>query len=400
MAMNVVNQVIKIFSGIPKPVWWLSLVSFINRSGAMVISFLTLYLTDNLHFTLIEAGYLMSIFGLGDIAGAFLGGKWTDKYGYQRVQLWTLIGSGISFLVLMLLRSFWAIALALFISNLVLTAFRPANSVAIRLNSSDENRTRSFSLLRVAVNLAITFALVAGGYLVLLGWHWIFVADALTCFAAAAFVYFCIPEKKIEQKQIEKIENSASQSPYKDKDFLLFAFYTFLGAMVFMQLLWSIPPFFKKIYGWNEAQIGLVVAVNGFVVMLVEMPMIYKIEGKRSNMWFVRLGIFLYGISYLILTLPADYAIFSALFYMVVISFGEIFVMPFSTTWATQRAPEATQGQYMALYTMAYSIANVFAPMMGTQVIDRFGFDTLWVILAFISIAAFLGFASLGKRVE
>jgi predicted MFS family arabinose efflux permease len=85
---------------------------------------------------------------------------------------------------------------------------------------------------------------------------------------------------------------------------------------------------------------------------------------------------------------------------MIVISFGEIFVMPFSTTWATQRAPEATQGQYMALYTMAYSVANVFSPMMGTQVIDRFGFDTLWIILACISVATFFGFATLGKRVE
>jgi predicted MFS family arabinose efflux permease len=398
--MNVVNQVIKVFSGIPKPVWWLSLVSFINRCGAMVISFLTLYLTDNLHFTLIEAGYLMSIFGLGDIAGAFLGGKWTDKYGYQRVQLWTLVGSGIFFLVLMMLQSFWAIAFALFTLNLIGTAFRPANSVAIRLNSSDENRTRSFSLLRVAVNLAITFALAVGGYLILLGWHWIFIADSITCFAAAAFVYFYIPEKKAIQKQIEKTENETSQSPYKDKDFLLFTFLTFLGAMVFMQLLWSIPTFFKKVYGWNEAQIGLVAAVNGLVVTLVEMPMIYKIEGKRSNMWFVRLGIFFYGFSYLILTLPVSYAIFSAIFYMIMISFGEIFVMPFSTTWATQRAPEATQGQYMALYTMAYSVANVFSPMMGTQVIDRFGFDTLWIILACISVVTFFGFASLGKRVE
>jgi predicted MFS family arabinose efflux permease len=398
------NQVVKVFSGIPKPVWWLSLVSFINRCGAMVISFLTLYLTDNLHFTLIEAGYLMSIFGLGDIAGAFLGGKWTDKYGYQRVQLWTLVGSGVFFLVLMLLQSFWAIAFALFTLNLIGTAFRPANSVAIRLNSSDENRTRSFSLLRVAVNLAITFALAVGGYLILLGWHWIFIADSITCFAAAAFVYFYIPEKKIVQKQIEieikKAGKQNSQSPYKDKDFLLFTFLTFLGAMVFMQLLWSIPPFFKKIYGWNEAQIGLIAAVNGLVVTLVEMPMIYKIEGKRSNMWFVRLGIFFYGASYLILTLPVSYAIFSALFYMTVISFGEIFVMPFSTTWATRRAPEATQGQYMALYTMAYSVANVFAPMMGTQVIDRFGFDTLWIILACISVVTFFGFATLGKRVE
>jgi MFS family permease len=77
---------------------------------------------------------------------------------------------------------------------------------------------------------------------------------------------------------------------------------------------------------------------------------------------------------------------------MVVISFGEIFLMPFSSTWVTRRAPENRQGQYIALYTMAYSVSNVVAPLLGTQLIAHFGFDALWVSLGLISAVTWLGF--------
>ena len=47
------------YSGIPRPVWWLGLVMFINRSGTMVIPFLTVYLTTK-GYSLTKAGYVMA----------------------------------------------------------------------------------------------------------------------------------------------------------------------------------------------------------------------------------------------------------------------------------------------------------------------------------------------------
>ena len=84
------------FRGLPREVWLLSVVSLINRSGAMVICFLTLYLTQALFFNIRDAGYIMSCFGVGSIAGAFLGGFMTDRFGYYRVQWVTLIMHGVA----------------------------------------------------------------------------------------------------------------------------------------------------------------------------------------------------------------------------------------------------------------------------------------------------------------
>jgi predicted MFS family arabinose efflux permease len=407
------TQFVNSFRGLPREVWLLSAVSLINRSGAMVICFMTLYFTQALHFDIKNAGYIMSFYGFGAIVGTYLGGYLIDRFGYYQVQWLTLLGGGVLLLVVMLMRDFWFLCGAIFLWSMVSEAFRPANTVAIRQHSDETTRTRSMSLMRVAVNLAISFALIVGGLLVSLGWNWLFWADALTCFGAALMLRFYLKEKSappqykkaksnggqaIGEKQSVIDEKKDNTSAYRDKDYLIFIFSTFLGATVFMQIMWTVPAFFKEIYGWHEAKIGAMSAINGIAVMTIEMPLIFRIEKRRAALYFVKIGLFLYGLAYIAFLLPTEWAFFIAVFYMIVISYGEIFVMPFSTSWATKHAEGKQIGQYMALYSMAYAVSNVVAPMMGTQIIAAFGFSTLWVVSGIIAVIAMLGFYFLEKR--
>src|SRR5690349_15680599 len=88
------------YSGLSINSWYLCLVMFINRSGTMVISFMTIYCTHELHFTVEQTGIIMGLFGLGSIVGAFIGGKVTDKYGFYYVQVFALLVGGILFIFL------------------------------------------------------------------------------------------------------------------------------------------------------------------------------------------------------------------------------------------------------------------------------------------------------------
>lgn len=81
---------INTFRGLSKEVWWLALITLINRAGTMVIPFLSLYLTKSLDFTLSDVGWIMSFFGLGSVVGSWIGGKLTDKIGYYKVMFFSL----------------------------------------------------------------------------------------------------------------------------------------------------------------------------------------------------------------------------------------------------------------------------------------------------------------------
>ena len=64
----------QLFSGLPPEVWNLSLVTVVHRSGTMVLPFLTLYLTTRHGFSAREAGGVLSLYGVGAIGGAYVGG--------------------------------------------------------------------------------------------------------------------------------------------------------------------------------------------------------------------------------------------------------------------------------------------------------------------------------------
>lgn len=405
------NNPLNAFKGISRPIWLLAIINFINRCGAMIMCFLSLYITSGLGYDIVYAGYAMSVYGLGAIAGQQIGGYLTDKIGYRIVQLLSLVTTGLIILILMHTKNFYALCVVLFCLNMVSEAFRPANSVAVSSNSSAELRTRSFSLLRVSFNLAIMIALTLGGWLISQGWFYIFWADALTCFASAIALMLLMPSKDLINKSLAPIHNTtatntdniiapnstealptagqhAPLSPYKDSTYMRFIAATFLNALAFMQIVWTVPQFFKEVYGWNEFTIGCVSAINGCIVMLVEMPFVHRIESRYASIRLIRYGCIIYAISYLTLTAPLPYKWVAAVMYMVFISFGEMLVMPFSIAWATRRAHKEKEGKYISVYGMSYSTANVIAPLIGTQIIHHLGYTTLWCSIACVAISS------------
>src|SRR5215218_2548971 len=120
----------KAYSGIPKPVWWLALVMLINRSGTMVIPFLTVYLTG-IGYSLNQAGLMMALFGVGSFVGGYVGGRLTDRFGFFYVQVFSLLCNGVLFILLGYLKVLWAIGVCIFALSSLGEAFRPANSAAI-----------------------------------------------------------------------------------------------------------------------------------------------------------------------------------------------------------------------------------------------------------------------------
>ncbi|MDO8368339.1 MAG: MFS transporter [Saprospiraceae bacterium] len=400
MLQKLYTHWIESYRGIPRVIWYISIVSLVNRCGAFVISFLAIYMTKKLGFPLEQAGYVMTCFGVGALSGAFIGGKLTDKFGYYPVQFWSLMLNGLVLLLMMAVRDIWIMGLAVFSMSFSSEVFRPANSVAMAQHCEPHTRTRSISLYRMAVNLGWTLAPALGGMLVAFGWEYLFWVDGLTCIAAALTLLWLLPRKTpqtiVQNEEESEVAKIVSISPYRDRNFLLFALLTMLGAVVFMQIMWTIPLFWEKAYAWSEGKIGKMLALNGLLVFFIEMPLVHRLEGRAPALGYVRFGLILYAVSFALCLLPG--ALIAALLFTIVISFGEMFVMPFSSNFVFGRSEGNKQGQYMAVYTMAYSVANIIAPFLGTQVIAAWGYPTLWYLITVLALLTCLGFWWMGKR--
>ena len=199
----------------------LAVVMFINRSGSMVIPFLSVYLTESLGFTLKQAGFILSLFGFGSMGGSFLGGWLTDRIGHFRVQFWSLVLGGSFFLVLAQLKTFTAFAVGIFILSLISECLRPANSSSVSFYARPENITRAFSLNRMAINLGFAIGPALAGLLATISYRLLFLADGFTCIAAGLFFFYyfrSLPGSR-KKEAVSAVTLPKVRSPYQDFKF-------------------------------------------------------------------------------------------------------------------------------------------------------------------------------------
>ena len=201
--------------------------------------------------------------------------------------------------------------------------------------------------------------------------------------------------KQKKEKKSKAIK--AAESPYRDKAYLLFIAMVALMALVFLQLLTTLPLYFKEHFKMNEDQIGLLLALNAFLIVLIEMPIIHRLEPKSSKIRMFQIGTFVIGLSYFVFLLAPNW-IWISVINMGLLSFGEIFAMPFSNAYCMGLTTPENRGKYMALYSMAYSFAFIMAPILGMQIASRFGFGTLWITLSLISVITIWGLGIVRRK--
>jgi predicted MFS family arabinose efflux permease len=357
----------------------------------MVMPFMTLYLTQKMGYSVGEAGIVFGMFGAGAFSGAWLGGKLTDKIGFYPVQLITLTGGGILFMVLGQMKSYPLICTFTFLLSFVNESFRPANSTAIAFYSRQENRTRSYALNRLAINIGWAVGSGIGGFLAQINYELLFWVDGGTNLAAALLLWLLLKPVPNSQPNPEAMKLSSAVPAYRDKAFIYFVAISTLFAACFFQLFTNLPVFFKNEVHLSESYIGFIMAANGVLIALFEMVLVFKLEGKRDNLVYMVAGVLLTGISFIMLNIPGIGPWLSFLMICMVTS-GEIFALPFMNTYWISRTQPSNRGQYAALYTMAWSAAQMLGPVAGSQLAEYGGFKALWWVvggLCFISAFAF-----------
>ncbi|MEO8764468.1 MAG: MFS transporter [Ginsengibacter sp.] len=383
MISSTVSLYKKAYGGLSRGTWWLSLVMLVNRSGTMVIPFMTMYLTQHYGVSIGRAGFVMSLFGFGAVVGALAGGKLVDLVGYYYVQIVALVGGGAMFIVLGQMHSYTSICIATFILAMMNESFRPANSVAIAHYSKEENRTRSYSLNRLAINLGWALGGALGGVIASFNYNLLFWVDGITNLLAAGLLYITLSPKRNKATEAKrKVKSVIKNSVYNDRTYLYFVVLVFLFALCFFQLFTTIPVFFKEKFHLSVLFIGMIMALNGLIITFFEMITIFKLEGKRPSLHFISGGVLLVCFAFLILNIfPFSYAVI-AVISMLFLTFGEILAMPFMNAYWIARTSQNNRGQYAALYSVAWAGAQTVGPYAGALAAEHLGYRMLWFIVS------------------
>jgi len=388
MFKNAFRKYIDNFRGFRREVWILTLITFINRAGTMVLPFLSKYLYEDLHFSELQIGNILVCFGLGSMLGSWLGGKLSDKIGFYKIMIFSLFVSGLMFFGLQYITSYIGLCIAVFSIMVVADMFRPAMFVSIGAYAKPENRTRALTLVRLAINLGFAAGPALGGLIIMnIGYKGLFWADGATCIIAILIFWMLVKEKKkpAESKEAKALLEANRESVFKDRPFWIFLFMCVITGVLFFQLFTTIPLYHKKQFNLNELQTGLLLTLNGVLVFFLEMPIVSYIErNKLDKVKIVTIGCFLMTISLFLLLINfwAGILIIMMLFMTV----AEMFAFPFSNSFAISRAPRGHEGRYMAIFTMSFSAAHILSAKIGMGVVAAYGYQMNWLFMGILGL--------------
>lgn len=394
MLQTAIQRYFNNFKGFSKEIWVLTLMTFINRAGTMVLPFLSKYLKEDLHFSYSQVGWVMFFFGIGSMGGSWLGGKLSDKIGFYKIMIFSLFTSGIAFFVLQYITSFVGLCIGMFGIMIIADMFRPAMFVSLGAYAKKEDRTRALTLVRLAINLGFAAGPAMGGLIIMnMGYRGLFWVDGATCILAITIFGLLVKEKKKSKFTDKEHPNEVlTASVFKDKPFWIFLACCTITGILFFQLFTTIPLYHKEQFNLSEFQTGLLMMMNGLLIFFLEMPIVSIVERKKLNkVKIVTYGAITMTISLFLLLLDNWAGILIIM--MLFMTFGEMFAFPFSNSFAMGRAPKGHEGRYMAIFTMSYSLAHISSAKIGMEIVSNFGYSANWLFMGTLGIiATSLGF--------
>ncbi|MFD7458946.1 MULTISPECIES: MDR family MFS transporter [unclassified Streptomyces] len=385
-------------SGLPREFWWLWTSTLVNRLGAFVATFMALYLTLDRGYSASYAGLVAALHGLGGVVSSLGAGVMTDRLGRRPTLLIAQSSTALSVALLGFMRDPVAIAAVAFLVGMASNASRPAVQAMMADIVRPEDRVRAFSLNYWAINLGFAVSSMAAGFIAESSYLAGFLIEAAMTMACAILIFLRLPESRPERAPAGKGEAETAEvglgTVLRDGRFMSVVGLSFLVALIFQQGSVGLPVAMGEA-GFTPAEYGLAIAVNGVLIVVLQIPVTRFIQHRDPRQLLVASSLLAgYGFG---LTAFAG-SIGAIALTVCVWTLAEIVNAPTQTGLVVQLSPVQGRGRYQGMYTMSWSVAGLVAPLMSGFVIDRFGAEWLWGLCALVGTVAGLGYGLLMRR--
>ncbi|CAI8776151.1 Arabinose ABC transporter permease [Pseudomonas sp. IT-232MI5] len=359
--------------------WVLAALLFINRLSSMVKLFMALYLRQELGLAIETVGWLLSAYGAGLLVGSMLGGWLSDHVRTARLTAALFFVSVWVLLLLGLVTQVPLLAALLLLSGTLDGAIRTLHQRLIMEYCEVAQRSRAQALSRVARNLGMAAAGVAGGVLAQADFRWVFFASAAMTLLALLWFVRTTWQRPVLINDETSTDDAGSGGPYRDKPFLWLLAATAVLGIAFDTVYSTLGNYLRDYYHLSTEAIGWQFGLNALLVIALQIPLSHWGErwGMRRQML---LGSVLLACG--LGMLPFGSGLFYVCLSTLIWTLGEAFFMPPLNVLAMRFAQAGKSGQYFGLFFMSWSASALLSPVLSGQLYGQFGGHSVWLASA------------------
>lgn len=387
----------ELYREFPPSFWTLTAATFIDRvGGALLYPFFALYFTGRFGVGMTEVGILFGLYAVSSFVGQLIGGTFSDRFGRRSILIFSLIATSTSTLLLGMVDSLMLFYVLVIFVGLIVESGQPARQAMVADLLPEEKRAEGYAIMRVVFSLAVAIGPAIGAFLVSQSYMALFVADAVISMTAAIVVWRFMPETKPEAKESQTAESGDSGSSgyraiLRDRIFMLYLGAGMLVSLIGMNLFTTLGVYLRDGFGVPGQAYGLLLSMNAMLVVVFQLPIGRRAEGFPP-MLMMAVGSVLYGLGFGMFAFVGTTLLFVAA--MIVLTFGEMILMPVSQSLVARFAPEDMRGRYMAIYGVSWSLPFAFGPLLAGLVMDNGDPRMLyWIsgLLGLLAAAAYVG---------
>ncbi|MEU7486636.1 MFS transporter [Streptomyces sp. NPDC042319] len=389
-------------AGLPRQFWWLWTSTLVNRLGAFVATFLALYLTVERGYSASYAGLVGALYGLGGVVSSVVAGVATDRLGRRPTMLIAQLTTAGSVALLGFMTDPVAIAAVACLVGMATNGSRPAVQAMMADIVAPEDRVRAFALNYWALNMGFAISSALAGLLAQYGYLLLFIGESALVLACAVVVFVKLPESR---PAAGTVEGDAAEGPVRrvsmttvvrDGRFMTVVGLNLMLALLFQQAYVSLPVT-MGLEGFTSSDFGLVIATNGVLIVLLQIPVTRFIEHRSPAALLIGSAL-LTGYGFGLTAFAGSVALFAVA--VAVWTLGEIINSPTQMGLVVRLSPTHGRGRYQGMYSLSWSVAALAAPLLGGTAIDRFGPEALWAGCAVVGTVAALGYGLLLRRMN
>ena len=376
----------------------------------MIWPFLLIYASKKLDMPLSTVAALISINAGTGLAASFLAGTLADKIGRKAVMVFSLAVNGIAYFFLMRAETYPHFALLMVFIGLSNPLYQVGADAMLADMIPSEQRTDAYAINRIANNAAFGIGPAIGGFLATTSYNLAFYGASAGFIIYSLLMFFLAHEtldqalseskshSSAEQAQAEKERSTSSSSGYghifKDKGYMAFVALTALGLTA-PSMLWILMPVYTNTnFGIPEAMYGWIPTTNAFMCVFVQYS-VTQVTRKHKTLIVAAIGMLLYALGTGSVALMTGF--WGFWLSMVILTFGELTLIPTASKYVADIAPADLRGRYMSIYWVGWGLSRTLAPLIGGYLNDTISPRSIWIGGLLLGLTSTLGLFILDK---
>lgn len=392
-----IQKIKSLFNEYPRQFWlMIAGLMLATAGGSMIWPFMLIYASGKLNLPLSTIAALISINAGTGLLSSAAAGALADKIGRKVVMNISLTMTGLAYLLLMGAETYLQFALLMVMIGLSNPLYQVGADAMLADLIPSEKRTDAYAINRIANNAAFAIGPAVGGFLATRSYSFAFYG------AGAGFLTYSILLFFLAHETLDKsISHAAEQfrggygTVLSDGKYMSYVVLIALG-LIAPTMLWILMPVYAKTnYGIPEALYGWIPTTNALMCVFVQY-FVTSITRHRRTLLVVTAGMLIYALGAGSVALMSGF--WGFWLSMVILTFGELALVPTSSKYVADRAPANLRGRYMSVYWIGWGLARTAAPLVGGFLNDTFFPQAIWIGGLTLGLISTFGLFLLARR--